>query len=317
MKKIFLQLTILFLLFVGFNNTSVAQSITVSGAGSAIVDGNYPLSEYTPGGKVCYIRADGYTIMWESYRWILINGPGTLRYYYNTNTTTLPPASGWQIDVDGNIPTPTMTGDVDPLPVELTSFTGIAIGNVVELAWQTATEVNNYGFEVERCTVVNRSLEVNGSLAWTKIGFVAGNGNSNSPKSYSFTDVRLNDVVGQATAKGKIVYRLKQIDNDGKFEYQGNVEVNVSSAATFALAQNFPNPFNPTTNIQYSIPNAQFVSLKVYDMLGKEIATLVNSMQEAGEKHVQFNASKLSSGVYFYTLTSGNFMATKKLLLMR
>jgi hypothetical protein len=196
------------------------------------------------------------------------------------------------------------------LPVELTSFTGIAKGKVVELAWQTATEVNNHGFEIERrsVTAVNRSLGVNGSLAWTKIGFVAGNGTVNSPKSYSYVD---------ASAKGNVVYRLKQIDNDGKFEYHGAVEVSVGGVTKYTLAQNYPNPFNPATQINYALPAAGYVNLKVYDMLGKEVATLVNGMQEAGEQHATFTASEYPSGLYFYTLRTGSFVETKKMLLVK
>lgn len=204
--------------------------------------------------------------------------------------------------------------DETALPVELTSFTAIAKGKTVELAWQTATEVNNYGFEIQRSEVrdqpARRSANESGTSErkWVKVGFVAGNGNSNSPKSYSFTD---------ASARGKVAYRLKQIDNDGAFEYHGNVEVIAQMPQHYALMQNYPNPFNPATSIQYAVPSSQLVTLKVYDIIGRDVATLVNEVKEPGEYTVEFNAVHLPSGIYFYTLHSGNFTATKKLMLLK
>lgn len=202
------------------------------------------------------------------------------------------------------------SSSVTSLPVELTSFTAVAKGRGVELAWQTATEVNNYGFEIERMTP-SQTLPLQGGGrggGWNKIGFVEGAGNSNSPKSYSFVD---------ASASGKVAYRLKQIDRDGKFEYSNTVEVLAATPKAFALMQNHPNPFNPSTKISYDLPAAGFVSLKVYDMLGKEVVTLVNGMQEAGAKIAEFNASQLPSGIYFYTLRTQNFNATKKMLMIK
>ena len=195
------------------------------------------------------------------------------------------------------------------LPVELVSFTAEVAEKSVELKWRTATEVNNYGFEVERCAVNDRHLEGDGHLAWTKIGFVEGNGTTNAPKSYSFTD---------KSASGKTSYRLKQIDRDGKFEYSQTVEVTVASAPKeFALEQNYPNPFNPTTIISYQIPVSNHVSLKVFDMLGKEVATLVNETKETGSYSAKVDGTKLSSGIYFYKLQSGNLIAVKKLTIMK
>ncbi len=123
----------------------------------------------------------------------------------------------------------------DPLPVELTSFSAATIGSTIKLNWQTATEVNNYGFEVER-----RALSAE-RQAWEKIGFVNGNGNSNSPKDYSFVDDKVSS--------GKYSYRLKQIDNDGQFEYSKTINVDFNGVKKFELSQNYPNPFNPTTTI--------------------------------------------------------------------
>jgi hypothetical protein len=161
--------------------------------------------------------------------------------------------------------------------------------------------VNNYGFEIER----------NVETGWENIGFVDGHGNSNSPKNYSFKDNNLS--------YGKIQYRLKQIDNDGKFEYSEIVDVNIDLPLSFELSQNYPNPFNPTTKIGFRIPigTSGIVSLKVYDILGREVATLVNEEKSAGIYEVEFNAESLSSGIYFYRLQTGNFVDTKKFTLMK
>jgi hypothetical protein len=190
--------------------------------------------------------------------------------------------------------------DNAPLPVELTSFSATVKGTGVELVWKTATEINNHGFEIER------SEKQNG--IWNKIGFVEGHGTTNAPKSYSFVD---------ASAVGTISYRLKQVDNDGSFEYSNQVEVTVAAPVEFALMQNHPNPFNPATSIRYQVAAPGHVSLKVYDMLGKEVATLVNGMQDAGAKIAKLDASQLPSGIYFYTLRTNNFTATKKMLLLK
>ena len=193
----------------------------------------------------------------------------------------------------------------EALPVELTSFTASTEKNGVTLNWKTATETNNYGFEIQRSVV---SSQQSGNV-WSKIGFVEGNGTTNAPKSYSFTD---------KSANGKTSYRLKQIDRDGKFEYSQTVEVTVASAPKeFALEQNYPNPFNPTTMISFQIPVSNHVSLKVFDMLGKEVATLVNETKETGLYSAKVDGTKLSSGIYFYKLQSGNLIAVKKLTIMK
>ncbi len=192
------------------------------------------------------------------------------------------------------------------LPVELTAFSASANGNNIELKWKTATEVNNYGFEIERA--IDEKI-------WEKIGFVEGHGNSNSPKEYSFTDESIEN-------SGKYFYRLKQIDVDGTFEYSPIVEVFVGAPGKFELAQNYPNPFNPATTISYSIPSdikgdVTNVKLIVYDVLGREVATLVNEKQSPGNFNVTFNATHLPSGIYFYKLTAGNFTTIKKMILMK
>jgi len=196
-----------------------------------------------------------------------------------------------------------------PIPVEISSFSSIVLGKSVNLNWQTATEVKNYGFEVERAL-----SSTSPSQDWKKIGFVNGHGNSNSPKSYSFTD---KDILN-----GSYNYRLKQIDTDGKYDYSPTVEVTIDNVPTqFELSQNYPNPFNPSTVISYALPSKEFVQLKVFNVLGNEIATLVNEVQEAGNYKVEFNpASSIqypATGVYFYRLEAGSFVDSRKMTLVK
>ena len=191
-----------------------------------------------------------------------------------------------------------------PLPVELTSFTGIYQNGKVKLLWKTETEVNNYGFEIERASSSHKT-------DWKNIGFVEGHGNSNSPKSYEFED--------ESILYGMYYYRLKQIDNDGSFEYSDIVEVDIPALQDYAiLEQNYPNPFNPETKIRFSVNDNTRVSLKVYDETGSEIAEIFNNKVESGRIYeVNFNGLNLSSGVYFYSLISENVIKTKKMLLIK
>ena len=187
-----------------------------------------------------------------------------------------------------------------PLPVELITFTASINQSAVNLKWQTKTEVNNYGFEVERASSMTSPIK-----GWEKIGFVNGHGNSNSPKDYSLTDKN-------PTGGSKFIYRLKQIDNDGKFKYSDQVEIELVPNE-FNLFQNYPNPFNPATNIKFALPKAAKVTLLVYNLLGEKIATLLNEDKEAGFYNVQFDASSFSSGVYIYRLTTEDFIKTMKM----
>ncbi len=211
-----------------------------------------------------------------------------------------------QYDGYGQVDVETALG---ALPVELTAFEGNLVGNEIFLEWQTATEVNNFGFNVE-CTIDN--------LQWKTIGFVQGNGTTNSPKNYSFTDFNLPDA-------NVVSYRLKQIDNDATFTYSKVISVDISTVTSvddeieyeFALEQNYPNPFNPSTTIKFALPKAGNVVLKVYNMLGEEVAALINNEMPAGGHEVNFDACKLSSGMYIYKLTSGTYSELKKLMLLK
>jgi photosystem II stability/assembly factor-like uncharacterized protein len=195
-----------------------------------------------------------------------------------------------------------------PLPVELTNFSSVVNDGMVNLSWQTATESNNYGFEVERSAVNNQAL------TYEKIGFVSGAGNSNSPKNYSFFD--------QPTGGTKFSYRIKQIDYNGNYQYYDAVTVSIDGGQTAELLQNSPNPFNPSTSIKFFIPYNSDVSLKIYDMLGREITTLINGATTAGYHIVYWNGrdnygSQAASGIYLYRLTAGNFIETKKMILLK
>lgn len=189
------------------------------------------------------------------------------------------------------------------LPVELTSFSAEPDGRNVLLKWTTATESNNYGFEIER-------TENKSDKEWVKAGFVKGAGNSTSNINYSFTD---------RTPKGnKLIYRLKQIDYNGNSEYSPEAEIAINAnPVEFALQQNYPNPFNPSTRIKYGVAEPGRVLLKVFDYLGREVITLVDEFKDAGEYEADFNFSSLASGVYFYNLHSGRYSETRKMILMR
>ena len=197
----------------------------------------------------------------------------------------------------------TVGGSEIPVPVELTSFTAALNNKAVVLNWNTATEVNNYGFEVQKLVDGSKKTE------WNTIGFVRGNGNSNSPKSYSFIDDKIN--------AGKYSYRLKQIDNDGRFEYSKVVEVDYKLTQTFELSQNYPNPFNPTTKINYTIPVDSRVQLLIYTITGELVKMLVNEYQTAGIYTVDFDAVGLPSGIYFYKISANNFLQYKKMIVLK
>jgi len=186
------------------------------------------------------------------------------------------------------------------VPVELTSFTASVNNGNVNLNWVTATETNNQGFEVQRKTEDGE---------FNNLGFVGGFGTTTKPKAYSFMDSKVQS--------GSYTYRLKQIDLDGTYEYSPEVEVDVTTPIEYALEQNYPNPFNPSTVIKYSIPQDGMVTLNVFNLLGEKVATLVNGIQQAGRYEVNFDASKLASGIYVYTINSGSFNSVKKMLLMK
>ncbi len=194
----------------------------------------------------------------------------------------------------------------DPLPVELSSFSAVVLDNGIKLNWRTETEVNNYGFEIERL----QNYNIEKFQDWGKIGFVAGNGNSNSPNEYSFVD--------EQVSAGKYSYRLKQIDTDGSFEYSKVIEIDLELPAKFELSQNYPNPFNPSTTIQFSLPESGNVRLNVYNIIGEQVAELVNGLKEAGIHTIKFKAENLNSGFYIYRIEAMNgFVESRKMVLLK
>jgi hypothetical protein len=198
-------------------------------------------------------------------------------------------------------------GDPNPLPVELSSFVSSVTSREVKLNWATTSEHNNSGFDIER--------KANGTETWNKVGFVAGTGNSNTPVNYSYLDRNLNT--------GKYDYRLKQVDYNGNYAYYNLASyVEIGVPGKFAISQNYPNPFNPTTKINYDLPFDSKVSIKLFDMSGKEVSSLVNNAAlSAGYYTVQFNGANLASGIYFYTISaqgpSEKFVSTKKMVLVK
>jgi hypothetical protein len=229
--------------------------------------------------------------------------PGSVQLrIQTTGNVTL---GSYTITVQGNGPS-----DVPPVhrrtisldvivPVELVSFSANTDENDVILTWFTATETNNRGFEVQRKTTGE----------YESIAFVEGNGTTTEVQNYLFRDKNL--------LSGTYTYRLKQMDFDGSFAYSDEVEIDIEQPDVFYLGQNYPNPFNPSTVIKYSVPADGLVTLKVYDLLGKEVSTLVNDYKQAGTFDVNFDGSNLSSGVYYYQLTAGELTATKKLMLTK
>ncbi len=187
------------------------------------------------------------------------------------------------------------------VPVELISFSASIIDNYVELKWVTATEVNNAGFDIERKNAMNEK--------WKVIHFVKGFGTSTEIRNYSFVD--------KEVTPGKYSYRLKQVDYEGSYEYSNVVEANIKLPAKYELLQNYPNPFNPSTTIQFNLPKESFTKLEIFNVVGEKVETLVSEPLSVGIYKYKWDAGGYSSGVYFYRITTGNFVQTKKLLLTK
>ena len=257
-------------------------------------DGSGTLIAAYPSGQT---DIDGLAISDSRVAYLVIDEPGSIYVYDLVGGTYLTPLTNPWTSAE------TFSGGTwnsGIVPVELTSFATSIIGNDVKLLWETATETNNSGFSVER--------KIAGS-EFAEVGFVPGFGTTTEPKSYTFNDQNLR--------AGKYKYRLKQIDFDGTFIYYDEVEVDINTPATFRLDQNYPNPFNPSTNIIYSIPAAGNVKLSVYNLVGEEVAVLVNGYSEVGQFNVTFDALNLPSGIYLYKLQSTNSVQTRKMTLLR
>lgn len=198
------------------------------------------------------------------------------------------------------------------IPVELIGFTGTSNGNIVKLEWQTATETNNYGFEIERTSSPlpsNEGGDTEGGGDWRIIGFIPGHGTTTEPYNYSFKD----EVISQ----GAFQYRLKQIDYNGSFTFSDEVNIDITLPLEFKLFQNYPNPFNPGTLISWQLALPNFVTLKIYDVLGSEVATLISKELQAGNYKIEFDGAEFPSGIYFYQLNADNFSDVKKMILTK
>ena len=215
-------------------------------------------------------------------------------------TTT--PATQWNSDPATDLSLK-VNGD-NNIPVELASFTAVADNGIVELSWITATETNNQGFEVQRSA----------GGEFEAIAFVDGKGTTTEVQTYSYID--------RGVTAGSYSYRLKQIDLDGTFEYSNVIEVDVINPAEFVLNQNYPNPFNPSTMISFRLAVDSKVSMTVFNVLGQEVASLINGSLVAGSHQVTFDASSLNSGVYMYRIEAtgvdgSNFVDVKKMILTK
>jgi len=186
------------------------------------------------------------------------------------------------------------------VPVELTSFTAVANEDDVILNWSTATELNNFGFEVQRSVAGNE---------FATVGFVNGHGTTTEAKDYRFVDANLT--------AGNYTYRLKQVDFNGTFAYSDEVNAEVTSPAQFELAQNYPNPFNPSTTIRFALSESGNIKLTVYNLVGEQVAVLIDGFKEKGVHTINFNASELNSGVYVYKIETNGFVQSRKMIFLK
>lgn len=251
-----------------------------------------------------------YVAAWEfgGLRIMDISNPEELQEvgYYNTfgksRDVDVVGGIAYVADWDGGGLTIINNNLINPVPVELISFAGEYYDGVVNLSWATATELNNSGFEVERKSEPDD---------WEKVTFIQGNGTTTETKYYSYSDI-MNEY-----SSTKLIYRLKQIDFDGSTQYSSEIEIDIAIPNKFNLEQNFPNPFNPSTTIKFALPQKSNVTITVYNSIGEEVQVLLNNFMDAGYHQVNFNTSGLASGIYFYTLKAGNFIQTKKMILLK
>jgi hypothetical protein len=198
----------------------------------------------------------------------------------------------------------TISDQANPLPIQMASFAANVVrDNQVELTWRTVSETNNYGFEIYR--------KRGDDGAQAKVGFVQGHGTTLASQSYTYVD--------EGLSFGKYYYQITQVDLDGRSQTFPEMSVTLGAGPNkFLLAQNYPNPFNPSTKIEFVVPESGFASMKVYNVLGQEVATLFDEMSEGGKIHsVLFDASNLPSGMYFYTLRAAGKVETKRMILLK
>lgn len=273
---------------------------------------------WTTGGYLGYLAGDILTFPdWQTATGQDLNSISKEVFFVSSTDVHLTGSSNGDFDLAGT-PISGITTDIDndsrnttypyigadeasnPLPVEFTSFSADVADGTVNLIWSTASEINNLGFEIERS---------NDNIDFEKIGFVPGFGTTTEPKNYKYSDLLKNN--------GEYFYRLKQMDYNGSFNYSDAIEVEVSLPIEYALEQNYPNPFNPSTIIKFSLPEANDVSLNIYNTLGQKVAQLVNSKLEAGRYSYQWNAENMATGIYIYELRADKFVSVKKMILLK
>lgn len=217
--------------------------------------------------------------------------------------------TGWAVGDGGTILNTSNGGT----PVEFISFQGAQIKDNITLTWITSTEKNNMGFGIERKFLGNSIKIVSmKDTSWTSIGFIEGNGTTTENHLYSYKDTNVKP--------GKYLYRLKQIDFDGNYEYSKQIEVFLSTPNNLELKQNFPNPFNSLTNIEYALPKEwenKPITLKIFNSLGEEVITLVNEIELPGIHKITFDGSNSPSGVYIYRLSTKDYCISKKFILLK
>lgn len=265
--------------------------------------GNYTnlgTGSFQPNGQPLY---DGAQLTWVKEE-ISLSGINSnqvkLRFKLKTDGSVQ--KDGWYIDDIGVLV-------YTVVPVELSNFTAFTFGKSVQINWATSSEKNNKGFELYRKLFSSHSSLSNSEYNF--IGFVEGKGTTTQQQVYSFTDNLIQP--------GKYLYRLKQIDFDGTAKLYEPIEVDVEFPVRFFLEQNYPNPFNPSTKIKWQLPLGSHQTLKVYDILGNEVAKLVDEYREAGNYEIEFNFSEfnLSSGVYFYKLDAADFTSVRKMIVIK
>ena len=305
----------------------------------------WPLARYNGGGADGSITTTNYTFrLWDKIKQLLVNNvsyPPLARIAYRNNgelspTGTAISFSSSEISSGDDLlfPTPQdlgktpsngirwVNGNFNPfvevtlhtnngsaLPVEISSFTASVAQSRIFLRWRTETEVNDYGFEIERRAINKLSDD------WIMVGAIMGSGTTNSPREYSFTDYSLST--------GRFTYRIKQIDKDGSFRYYGTAEVEILAPSTFALEQNYPNPFNPSTVIRYALASRSFVRLKVFNIVGQQLSELVNGEEDVGYHEVTWQGN-VPSGFYVYRIDAiavdnpqNRFIGTRKALFVK
>jgi Secretion system C-terminal sorting domain len=284
--------------------------ITESGGGSAFTAGGITLSYDADDGvndatNLRVAEDDG------SGNWADLGGTGSASPTGTISSTSTFTTVGDFVLANNN-------GGSNPLPIELSSFAVSPNKNGIELQWATATEADNYGFEIERKQVSGFTVQISSShsmtqseATWASVGFVDASGTSNSPKQYSYTD--------NTVTSGIYSYRLKQINRDGSFTYSKEIQINAGDVPkVFSLAQNYPNPFNPSTKIEFTVGENGRATLRVYNTIGQMVGTLFDGVAESGTLYqATFDASHLASGMYFSVLQAGKQRIVKKMLLTK